>query len=44
MAMLAFNEALTGKPWTTELEETAKKYGLATRLPGWKGLGDLRAQ
>jgi hypothetical protein len=44
MAMLAFNEVLTGNPWTTELEQIAKEYGFATTLPQWQGPGDLHAQ
>ena len=43
-AMLAFNEVLTGKPWTTELEQVAKEYGFTTTLPQWQGPGDLHAQ
>ncbi|MFF3364499.1 DUF5677 domain-containing protein [Streptomyces misionensis] len=44
IAMLAFNEVLTGKPWTAELEQVAKEYGFATTLPQWQGAGDLHAQ
>jgi hypothetical protein len=36
IAMLAFNEVLTDKPWTTALEEIAKEYGFATTLPQWQ--------
>nr|BFD81462.1 hypothetical protein StreXyl84_08630 [Streptomyces sp. Xyl84] len=43
-AMLAFNEVLRDKPWTTELEQVAKEYGFTTVLPQWQGPGDLRAQ
>ncbi|MEU8988368.1 hypothetical protein AB0C98_18270 [Streptomyces sp. NPDC048558] len=44
IAMLAFNEVLTGKPWTAKLEQIAKEYGFATMLPQWQGPGDLHAQ
>ncbi|MFC9888596.1 DUF5677 domain-containing protein [Streptomyces pilosus] len=44
IAMLAFNEVLTSKPWTPELERIANEYGFATALPQWQGPGDLRAQ
>ncbi|MFJ8029057.1 DUF5677 domain-containing protein [Streptomyces sp. NPDC096032] len=43
-AMLAFNEVLTGTPWTSELERIAKDYGFETTLPQWQGPGDLNAQ
>jgi hypothetical protein len=38
-AMLAFNEVLTGKPWTTELEKVAKEYGFSMTLPQMAGSG-----
>ncbi|XUL89450.1 DUF5677 domain-containing protein [Streptomyces galilaeus] len=41
LGMLAFNEVLTDKPWTAELEQVAKEFGFATRLPQWQGPGDL---
>jgi hypothetical protein len=44
IAMLAFNEVLAGKPWTTELEQVAKEYGFTMTLPQWQGPGDLHAQ
>ncbi|MGW2040304.1 DUF5677 domain-containing protein [Streptomyces virginiae] len=44
VAMLAFNEVLTDKPWTAELEAIAKEYGFATTLPQWQGSEDLNAR
>ncbi|MGC9544531.1 hypothetical protein [Streptomyces sp. UG1] len=44
IAMLAFNEMLADKPWTTELEQIAKEYGFATKLPQWQGPGDLHTR
>jgi uncharacterized protein YlaN (UPF0358 family) len=43
-AMLALNEVLTGKPWTSELEKIAKEYGFITTLPEWQGPEDLHAK
>ncbi|WP_330286320.1 DUF5677 domain-containing protein [Streptomyces sp. NBC_00576] len=44
IAMLAFNEVLTGKPWTTELEQVAKEHGFPTTLPQWREPGGPSAQ
>lgn len=44
IAMLAFNEVLTGKPWTTELEQVAREYGFASSLPQWREPGGPSAQ
>lgn len=44
IAMLAFNEVLTDKPWTTELEQVAKEYGFATTLPQWQEPEGLKKQ
>ncbi|MGA5195677.1 DUF5677 domain-containing protein [Streptomyces exfoliatus] len=43
-AMLAFNEVLTDKPWTVELEKIARDFGFMTTLPQWQGPGDLHAR
>ncbi|MFH0178878.1 DUF5677 domain-containing protein [Streptomyces cacaoi] len=42
IAMLAFNEVLTGKPWTTDLEKIAKEYGFSTTLPQWQEPDDVK--
>ncbi|MFJ9643223.1 DUF5677 domain-containing protein [Streptomyces sp. NPDC101206] len=44
VAMLAFNEVLDSKPWTSELEAVAKEYGFATTLPQWQGSEALHAE
>ena len=41
-AALYFNELLTGKPWTVELQQIAEQYGFPTTLPEWQGEGDTR--
>jgi len=43
-AMLCFNELLTGRPWTTELEKVAQEYGFMSTLPTWQGPGSPSEQ
>jgi hypothetical protein len=43
-AMLCFNELLTDKPWTAELEKVAKEYGFMSTLPEWQGPGTVSGQ
>ncbi|MFY4716947.1 DUF5677 domain-containing protein [Streptomyces sp. LaBMicrA B280] len=43
-AMLSFNELLTDKPWTGELEKIAKEYGFMSTLPAWQDPGNASGQ